>query len=899
MKTGQVTVFGSPSLLAKTWKLDSGGKAVKETAAQLTSGTYSTLKFSSVDELADILRGVTTRQALCASVALDGSTGGTVTTRDKAGAHPEAKTRTKSCFGLPAGPGIGFIDCDEAGITREQLFGMLFDAVPDLKGAAMLWRPSGSSHVMKGDEDLTGLRGQHVVIPVTDASDWPRALKVIAGKLWLNGHGRIKVSSAGSLLERCPVDLAVGEAARLLFVGGSHCEGGLEQRRGDVLVFPGEWLDTRKDIPDLTPDELGRLEGLKSQARAAAEPDALRVRAEHRTATIQRRLPSMMSTGIGASEAERRIGEAVDAAFGGVLLGDSELTAVRADGRQELVTVAQVLSQRDRWHEVNVLDPLNPGHRGGSADGRLYLHSASPIVYSLDDGGKVYRLRTQKVRVVASAGGRSDLVQQLATVAAGLDSVFRSDGGVVQLIDGRPVPLNKAHLLNLLGREVAFFKFTGKGEVPADIGPDIAEQVLAELSIRPGLKVLRGVVDLPYPTRSGKVVTRPGYDEETGVYLDLDHSWTPNIPNRPTREQVSVAVVQMMRPWRGYRFSSADDAAGMVSSVLAALSRASLQLCPAILMDAAQQGSGKTKAAMALCGLVEGRLPAVTPWSAGGNDDEVKKWLLSCVMGNARSVVLDNIVGHVKSAALAGVLTSGRISGRVLGESRTVDAAARFLLTMTGNNASLDADMLRRTVRVRIEAGVDPTHKAFDFDPVTEALRQRRCIAEAAGTVWQAYSAAGSPDIVAGDAGGFSDWNRLCRQVVLWLVREGLADGLPWQLGDPAGSMLADASYSDPEVDALGDLLHSLHEVHAGSPFLAAEVLALYKAGGVGSGEAVAGRVRSAVDDLMGGRQPTARTLGMMLKNRRDRPARGLKLLEGGTDRDGRKFWSVAALGSG
>jgi len=320
-----------------------------------------------------------------------------------------------------------------------------------------------------------------------------------------------------------------------------------------------------------------------------------------------------------------------------------------------------------------------------------------------------------------------------------------------------------------------------------------------------------------------------------------------------------------------------------------------MSMCPAILLDAAQQGSGKTKAAMALCALVEGRLPAVTPYSAGGNDDEVRKWLLSCVVVHARSVVLDNITGHVKSAALAGVLTSGRIAGRVLGESRTVDAAVRFLLTMTGNNASLDADMHRRSVRVRIDAGTDPTHKAFEFDPVTEALRQRRRIARAACTVWAAYFAAGSPDVVKGDAGGFSDWNRLCRQPVLWLVREGLADGLAWQLGDPAGSMLADASYSDPEVEALGALLHGLHEVHGDVPFLAADLLSLVKAGG-NSGETPAGRVRSAVDDLLSGGPVTSRKLGLMLKNRRDRPVGGLKLLAGPVDRVGSRYWQVASV---
>lgn len=478
---GRLTLFTSPALLAKRWEWVDG-EARKTTAAQMTSGSYKVLSFDSVSALVDILRDVSTKQALCASIPLDGSEAGAITTRAAAADRPGALTRTKDCFALPSGPGIGFIDCDEAGISRDQLFAMLFEAAPALRDAAMLWRPSGSSHIFHGDQDLTGLRGQHVVVPVADASDWPRALKVIAARLWLAGHGRVKVSSAGALLERCPVDLAVGEAARLLFVGGSHCEPPLEQRRGDVVVKPGEWLDSRGSIADLSSEEAGRLEGLIAQAKAAALPEAQRLRELHRASTISRRMPELMRAGCSASEAEARIGAACDAALAGVLLGDFELSVVGQDGLCTVVTVGQVLADRDRWHGATCLDPLNPEHRGGSPDAILYLHEASPVLYSLDDGGQIYRLRVQRVKVTAAPGGRDDVVQQLAAVVSELDSVFFADGFPVVLVNDRLVTLTRAHLLNLLGTAVAFFRQTGRGVVPADIPPDLADLVLSHLA---------------------------------------------------------------------------------------------------------------------------------------------------------------------------------------------------------------------------------------------------------------------------------------------------------------------------------------------------------------------------------------------------------------------------------
>lgn len=417
------------------------------------------------------------------------------------------------------------------------------------------------------------------------------------------------------------------------------------------------------------------------------------------------------------------------------------------------------------------------------------------------------------------------------------------------------------------------------------------------------LKPLRAVVDLPYVTPQGRVALHAGYDTDTELYLHLPMDWCPRVPTRPSAEQIKSALVTMTAPWAAYRFASPDDAAGMVSAVLAAVSRGVLGLCPAYLFDASQQGSGKTKAALALGALIEGALPAVTPFagSGPGADDELRKRLVATAAEGRRFALIDNVVGHFKSSAMAAVLTSGRLEDRLLGQSRTVRADVTAFMTLSANNSSLDADLSRRIAKVRIDAGVNPTHRAFDFDPVSVALTQRRKIAEAACTILAAYFADGAADIIPGSAGGFADWNRLCRQPVLWLAREGYGSSLPWgELGDPAGSMLSDPASSDPEVEATGDLLVALWACSGGADFTAGDVAGWSRVGAESiDREAPTFLLHEALRDCLGGGrfEPSARAIGRVLRFRRDRWVNGLKAA--GRDTGKSNLWRVVHAEAG
>jgi len=478
-----LTIFESQDPLCKRWELDRAGKAVKSAAAQMTRGSYSVQTFATAADLAALWEEVTTQQSFSASLAHDGSASGEIVTKAAIAAYPGKKTRSKDCFGLKAAPGFMLLDHDsasaEGGMSRGDLYSLLLKSVPGLAKAGTVWRPSGSSHVFHGDADLTGLRGQHLLVMLADASDGPRVVKLIAAQLWLAGHGRIEVSSSGALLQRCPVDTAPSDAARLIF-SGADCVAPLQQRRGAaVILIDAGFLDSRAEVPDLTRTESDKLDGLIAQAKQAAMPQALQRRAEHRAAAVARRLPELMKQGVNAGEAQQRIESAIDAAYGGLLLGDFELTAVHDAGRHEVVTVGQVLADRTKWDQIDCLEPLNPGHRGGAADCRLYLHSSSPIAYSLDSG-QVYRLRAGQHRLAVGRGSRGELVEQLVAVVAGHDSVFMTDAGPVLLDQGQRT-LTVDRLMNLVGSNVVLVGAGPKG-APQDLTREVAVLVLAALN---------------------------------------------------------------------------------------------------------------------------------------------------------------------------------------------------------------------------------------------------------------------------------------------------------------------------------------------------------------------------------------------------------------------------------
>jgi len=284
---------------------------------------------------------------------------------------------------------------------------------------------------------------------------------------------------------------------------------------------------------------------------------------------------------------------------------------------------------------------------------------------------------------------------------------------------------------------------------------------------------------------------------------------------------------------------------------------------------------------------MKGERAGVTPFIAGpGSEPEFVKKLVAMALVGEGFLLIDNVVGTWHSPVLAGLITEGQINERILGANQWFRGASRMLITATGNNASLDHDLGRRLIRVRIDPGVEcPQARSFAFDPVDMALATRLAIAYSVLVLVQAYQAAGSPALGRGDA-GFGEWNRLVRRCVLWLQSEGYAEAAGFgPLGDPAHSILEAAGADDPDTEAARMLLTSLHEAFQGETFAAKDVHTLYSKGN--------GDVYEALHCILGGRREvTSVTVGKTLGNRRDKIVGGLVLKRLSGDRNG-FLWMV------
>lgn len=469
-----------PAHLGKRYRLTASGLE-KSTAGEMVAGQHETVSFSTVEDLAAILSGVTTDQAITSSLPRDGRASGEIVTSAAKAKNPQALSRTKADFGLPSSPGVFILDYDPApvgaSLTCNQLWDALQDVMPSVKEAGVLHWSSGSSFVFNGETELQGLKGQRLYLLVGDLSDTVRAGEVLQKRLWLAGFGRVEISKAGSLLLRSTFDAAMHQPARLDFCGGAVCEAPLVQRRpAPVVLSGGGFLDTVAALPDLTPAEQTQYEDIVAGAKRAALPEAEMVKgawmAERETKMVQR----LVGCGVESGEAADRTKKALHSALKGVLLGDYEITL--PDG--SIVTVGEILDNRSKWHGVQTRDPLEPDYQNGKTCGILYLYGTQPVLSSRAHGGQTFRLVRQPERLYMAAGGKAELATNIVERLAVSGEVFRSGGLLVQVSDGALRRLERAALLHFVSTRLSFYGKTAAGlDVAKDLTPDVIDMVQA------------------------------------------------------------------------------------------------------------------------------------------------------------------------------------------------------------------------------------------------------------------------------------------------------------------------------------------------------------------------------------------------------------------------------------
>lgn len=812
LSTGFCTVFTADHPIGKEFSIKDGSLS-KRTLGSLASGSFTCDAFEDAEDLAELLAGLSPHQVLTASTPRHERPFGDFVTQQKAKLNPALMHRGKEHFGLQRGlRGFLTVDYDPAGepLSKSELWRILQDTIPGVDEAGVVYSVSGSSFIYRGENRVRGLSGQRFYILTKDVGDIARAMGALQKRLWLGGHGRIAISSAGSLLKRTIADESFGQDARLDYAGGAVCLDGLEQRRPapDVLNRDG-WLDTVAALPDLSPEEEVRYQQIVAAAEAAAKPEAEIVKAEWCRARAKEHATRKTERGGDYGAAFEEGLSIARAAHGGVLLGDFPIEL--DDG--EVVTVASLLDDRERYHHRLTLDPIERDYRGGHVAGKLYLFGACPNLHSFAHGGRTFRLSYQPSKVLLQAGRAAENALEYLRRLAKAD-VFVKGGVPVRIMGGVKPLTNTAAMGFELGTRFATFRLNSKGdEVPADPPESVVKMLISAAPDE--LRTVRSYIRHPFATEH-EIITSSGYHEATGTYAEFDPSDYVGVPAVPDRAEVVDALKTLWRPWSRFAFASNDDRAAMLGAILGIVCRPALDIAPGVLCDAPVAGSGKTFLAMTLGALALGRSPDVAAFAYGETDVELKKRLTaSCIAGDD-VFIYDNVIGNFNSAALAGCLTTGTIKDRILGSSVDYVGPGPGLVVLTANNLQLGVDLAVRFLRVRLDHRVaNPAVLRFDFHPVERVIAERATIIRACLVVLRAFQLAGEHH----GLGGYrmAAWDRLVRSCVVWLGRMGFVreSGIaePEDVFDPAAGMLAatvDVGSGDETKAAWFEYLHGL-----------------------------------------------------------------------------------------
>ncbi|MCP3995681.1 MAG: hypothetical protein GY722_11530 [bacterium] len=360
------------------------------------------------------------------------------------------------------------------------------------------------------------------------------------------------------------------------------------------------------------------------------------------------------------------------------------------------------------------------------------------------------------------------------------------------------------------------------------------------------------------------------------------------MPIRPTAAQIKQAKRLLLKPFADFPFAAESDRAAAVAVVLTIAARQAIDgPCPLFGLSANAPGTGKGLLANVIAGMAMGRRPSY--FTAPRDDSEMDKRIFSIALEGHRVVLFDNIEGALGSSSLALALTTTTMSGRVLGQSRTVTVPFNVVFLATGNNLSFRGDLGRRVLPVdqRTDLEHPEDRSGFEFrDLLGHVLEQHPRYLIAALTVLRGFILADRPSHGMPPKGSFESWDHLVRATVISLG-----------LGDPVAGCSRVRGDADLELVTWTQALDTLSQISEGRPFTVMMLMGTATSSGwINSnpelGTALATLARKPESELNG------QTVGQVFKRFQDRVAGGRRLVRLGTGHGGGANWCVESTAS-
>jgi hypothetical protein len=375
---------------------------------------------------------------------------------------------------------------------------------------------------------------------------------------------------------------------------------------------------------------------------------------------------------------------------------------------------------------------------------------------------------------------------EAALLEAGF-GLYQRGGSIVRLgyVDGeggrevlRETPVDETHLAELMGRAAKWTRYDARAKEvrPTGCPPAVAKTYLARGPAEWRLPRLAGIITAPTLRPDGSLLEYPCYDEATGLYHDRRDEEQPRIPDEPTMHDAAVAADELLGLIDGFPFVDDVDRAVAFSALLTAVVRPSLPAAPLHAFTAPAAGTGKSYLVDLVTTLATGSPAPGLTWTGDAAED--RKALDAALLAGSSIISLDNVSAPLGGDRLNQLLTQPVASVRVLGLSRNVEVACQALLLANGNNLAVAADMTRRTMLCRLDAGLErPELRTFEGDPLARVKAERGRYVAAALTILRGYIVAGRPE-QPDPLGSFEAWSSLVRGALLWIWEADPVDSI-------------------------------------------------------------------------------------------------------------------------
>jgi hypothetical protein len=325
--------------------------------------------------------------------------------------------------------------------------------------------------------------------------------------------------------------------------------------------------------------------------------------------------------------------------------------------------------------------------------------------------------------------------------------------------------MSQDHIRHRLADVASFIRWSSAGrDRPPKKKPAFPPEVLAaDLRAVPHttLPRLERVVRMPVFTQDGRLLTSPGYDAASGLYLAPPTGLTlPPIPSAPSGAEIAAAREALCVDLLGdFPFVTNADLAHAVALMLTPVLRELVAGCvPLFVVSKPTPRTGAGLLTKVVSTVQGGSALAATTVSR--DEEEMRKRLTALLISSPAMILLDNLHGRLDSPALAAILTTPTWEDRLLGRSQTVRLSVRSVFVTTGNNVALSNETAGRSVLIRLDPKIEDPSTRTGFrhaDLETWATADRGRLLWSALVLGQAWVAAGRP-VASVAFGGFAEW---------------------------------------------------------------------------------------------------------------------------------------------